>query len=103
MACVGLYQVKPGLLRLDVAPFALLYSVLWAGALAPFLEQPDQGAGGKGAGRGPKGRPEMVRRVEKLVATMFKELDVLLRAEDINRRVMVRTLCGSGWWSSRVG
>lgn len=38
----------------------------------------------------PRARSEMVRQVEKLVSSMFKELDVLLRAEDINRRVMVR-------------
>jgi hypothetical protein len=38
----------------------------------------------------PRARSEMVRQVEKLVSNMFKELDVLLRAENINRRVMVR-------------
>jgi hypothetical protein len=46
VAWAGLYRVRPGLLRLDVAPFALVYSVLWAGALAPFL-QPDEEGGGK--------------------------------------------------------
>lgn len=38
----------------------------------------------------PRARSEIVRQVEKLVSNMFKELDVLLRAENINRRVMVR-------------
>lgn len=42
VAWAGLYRVRPGLLRLDVAPFALLYSVLWAGALAPLLQQDDK-------------------------------------------------------------
>lgn len=35
-------------------------------------------------------RCQTVRQVEKLISTMFKELDVLLRAESVNRRVMVR-------------
>lgn len=61
----------------------------------------DSVAAGMGTMRGPQAltkaedkpcaRSEMVRQVEKLVSTMFKELDALLRAEDINRRVMVRT------------
>ncbi|GAB5030170.1 Hypothetical protein NocV09_00203030 [Nannochloropsis oceanica] len=38
----------------------------------------------------PRARSEIVRQVEKLVSNMFKELDVLLRAENINRRVMYR-------------
>lgn len=47
VAC--LYKVKPRLWRLDVFPFALAYSVLWAGALAPLLEEQEQ-SGGKGSG-----------------------------------------------------
>jgi len=47
VAWAGLYRLKPGLLRLDVAPFAFAYSVLWAGALAPLLaERPDEKAAG---------------------------------------------------------
>jgi hypothetical protein len=62
------------------------------------LESLASTAGGRGgagqtlsraAGK-PRARSQMVRQVEKLVSSMFKELDVLLRAEDINRRVMVR-------------
>ena len=52
-----------------------------------------------------RARPEPVRRIEKRVLTAFKELDLLLRAERINRRVMVRKIlpdaetpvCLSNW------
>lgn len=53
VAWAGLYKLKPGLLRLDVAPFALAYSVLWAGALAPWLQlQP--GPQGQDAAKAPQ-------------------------------------------------
>jgi hypothetical protein len=49
----------------------------------------------------PPKRSQAVRRVEQRVSSMFKELDLLLRAEKINRRVMVSPPAARG--TSRRG